>query len=380
MADTTAIVLDSSTMAAMSGAAAAVAAGAARYRRTQDAYFRGSRSNSNAIDTASYMNHLRAPAPTRIPTNRGGGVHIHYQNRCPHGAAHGLSYHDGHLASYGENGGYFSPQGGRKSQYTSHAVYHNSPCGCSQCYWKDFLTNDIEKYKTARKQLRETYVWNLRELVRRHRTSPTKSRVEKDSELEKLYWYYVGRVREIYDNHCQHHRLLFRDVCLAWEIPEKVTLSEESVIPISRVPTPLSRRSSGSLRTPIPSSSRVPTPLSMRGSGNRWSMDAAWVSKGKEKEVIPSADGEVSMPIRSVSNDGKNKGKGKEETITPPMTTSSDIIPRSQPKPNKVSMQQRLRLFWPTRIRGKSLDKVELVQETRTEGEKHEENEQEVVV
>ncbi|KAJ8119776.1 hypothetical protein ONZ43_g3349 [Nemania bipapillata] len=187
MADTTAIVLDSSNIATMSGAAAAVTAGASRYRRAQAAFFTGQRPNSHSIDTASYMNHLRAPAPSRMPTNRGGGIHIHYQGRCPHDAVYSPSYPDNYLALRAENGGYFSPRDARTSRYNYHSEYHNSPCGCSQCYWKDFLTNDIEKYKTTRKQLRETYVWNLRELVRRHRASPTKSRAEKDSELEKLY-------------------------------------------------------------------------------------------------------------------------------------------------------------------------------------------------
>ncbi|KAI1130530.1 hypothetical protein F5Y10DRAFT_289183 [Nemania abortiva] len=360
MADSTTMVLDSSTTAAVSGAVAA-AAGAARYRRTQAAFYRAPRPNvSNTIDTVSYMNHLRAPAGSRVPLNRGGvGVHIHYQGRHPHGALHGPSYLDGHINSHSENEACLSPQDARASQCNYYAGHPTSPCGCSQCYWRDFLTNDIEKYKTARRQLYETYIWNLREL------------------------YYVGRVREVYDNHCQHHRLLFRDVCLTWEMPEKVVLSEESVNvtprPISRAPTPRSRHSSGGLRAPIPSTSRDPMPLSGGEPSHQWSMDPGWVSKGKEK-VIPSTDGEVGTPVGSSSDDSRDKGKGKEKIKPLLATMSTETIVRSQPKPTKISMQQRLRQLWPTRVRGKSLDKTELLTEIRTNGEGHERNEQESVV
>ncbi|KAI0099940.1 hypothetical protein GGR51DRAFT_382713 [Nemania sp. FL0031] len=379
MADGSMAIVASSSAAAISGAIAATAAtsASARHRRMQIGVSRPNNIN-NTINPVSYMSHLRTPAPSRIPSNRGVGIHIHYQGRHghPHSPSYGLSDPYGHIPSHSENEIYLSPQDPRTSRCDYYGGHPTSPCGCSQCYWRDFLTNDIEKYKTTRKQLRETYIWNLRELVRRHRASPTKSRAEKDAELEKLYWYYVGRVREIYDNHCQHHRLLFRDICLSWEMPEKVVMSEESLTPISRPWTPYSRHSSVSLRTPISSSSTSQMPLSRRESGYRWGADAGWMNKGKgkEKEVIPGTDGEAGTPVGSVDGDSKDKGKGKEkEEIRPsPATTSTETIIKSPPKPNKISMQQRFRQFWPPKVRGRSLDKTESAQQINAHGERHE--------
>ncbi|KAI1163319.1 hypothetical protein F5B18DRAFT_651849 [Nemania serpens] len=376
-----AIVFDAGTSAAMSGAVTAVSASASA-RRAQGAYYRSPRSS---LDTASYMNHLRAPVPPRAPTNRGvGGVHIHYQGQCPHGPLYpGDNHHRGFHSEGdgdGDGEGYTYPMDQRASRYSYYAGYPNSPCGCSQCYWRDFLTNDIEKYKTKRKQLRETYVWNLRELVRRHRASPTKSREDKDGELEKLYWYYVGRVREIYDNHCRHHRLLFRDACLTWEMPEKAVLSEEAVTPApSRAPTLHSHRSrSGGLGTPVslPSS---PASVSRGESADPLqTVEAGRIDKGKGKEVLPGAEGEVSSPVGGVDEEevgAKDKDEGGMTALL--MAMAGDTIPKPQPKHAKISMQQRLRQFWPTRVRGRSSDKADLVQESGTDGTKHEGDEYE---
>ncbi|KAI0457794.1 hypothetical protein F5B21DRAFT_501178 [Xylaria acuta] len=379
MAQAAAIINDAGTAAAMSGIAAATSS--ERHRRMLLAYYgRGDvdlRSNpTNAsFHTTSYMNHLRGPpSPWRDPSSssgRGGvGVHIHYQGHCLHGP---LSYPDDYFAaSHSESDAYPYPLTHRASPDPYDAGYHSSPCGCSQCYWRDFvsslrsilcfvkfrtssssvdLTSDIEKYKVACQQLRETYIWNLREL------------------------YYVGRVREIYDNHCRHHRLLFHDVCLTWELPEKVTLREESIR------KPLSRHSSGSLKSPISPSSRYPTPLPRRDSESRESVEARAVSKGKEKEVIPGLDVDVDALVGSAGNgnDGKGKGKGKanEVVIISPTTTP---VAKAQTKPYKLPMQQRLRQLWPTKVRGKSSDKAELAQLVRKDGDTHERDEQESVV
>ncbi|KAI0417606.1 hypothetical protein F5X98DRAFT_387122 [Xylaria grammica] len=316
---------NASTLAAMCGAASATAS-AARDRRIADTYYRSPRSNFNA---ASYMNYLRAPVPSRVPSSHGVGIHIHYQGQCPHHMTHGSSYAGGNLTLDGDS--YGRPQDHRASPYAHHEGSSTSPCGCPRCYWRDFLTTDIEKYKTTCQQLRETYVWNLREL------------------------YYVGRVREVYDNHCEHHRLLFRDVCLMWELPEKVTLREEEIDSTSRVPTPHSVYSSGELKTPV-SSSRVPTPLS-RDSGSRRSVATAWVNKGKEKEIV-GADVDVGTPVESICDDSE----GKETVIeTSPITTPNKTTAKPQLKNNKISMQRRLRQLWPTKTNEKSPDKALLV-------------------
>ncbi|KAI8954077.1 hypothetical protein F4801DRAFT_575793 [Xylaria longipes] len=197
MIEASAMVLDAGMTAAMSGIAAATSA--ARHRKMLLAYYgrkdvdlRSNPTNAS-FQTTSYMNHLREPpSPVRYPSSSGGGggvgvgVHIHYQGHCPHGP---LSYpHNYFGASHSENDTYLYPQTHHTSPYPYDAGYTSSPCGCSQCYWRDFLTNDIEKYKTACQQLRETYIWNLRELVRRHRAAaPQKPREEKEIELEKLY-------------------------------------------------------------------------------------------------------------------------------------------------------------------------------------------------
>ncbi|KAI0972669.1 hypothetical protein F4678DRAFT_478543 [Xylaria arbuscula] len=323
------------------GAIATLAAGTigANARRADAFYNRGPRSNPNAVNAASYMNHLRAPAPSRLPGDRGGGVgiHIHYQGRCPHDVAHSPSYPGDGFASIID--GDSCPQDHRSSRYAPYGASSSSPCGCPRCYWRDFLASDIEKYKVTRHQLRETYLWNLHEL------------------------YYVGRVREVYDNHCEHHRLLFRDVCLIWELPEKITLDEgeedATTTHTSRALTPHSRHSSGSLRTTIPIS-RGPTPLS-RESGSRLSVAVAdKVNKGKEKEVINTGMGGDSSIPATVSVGDDKKGKGVEMK-SPPITGPGEAVVKPQPKPNRTSVQQRFRQLWSTKMRDKSSDKTELV-------------------
>ncbi|KAI1756943.1 hypothetical protein F4782DRAFT_480471 [Xylaria castorea] len=197
MAEAASIFIDPGTTAATSGVAAA--ASAARRRSMLLEYYGRKdidlRSNlpKTSFRTTSYMNHLRGPpSPPRRPSSShrghgGVGVHIHYQGHCPHGP---LSYPNNNnyfAPSHSESDVYPYPQTHDTSSYPYDAGYPSSPCGCSQCYWRDFLTTDIEKYKTACQQLRETYIWNLRELVRRHRASPKKPREEKNGELEKLY-------------------------------------------------------------------------------------------------------------------------------------------------------------------------------------------------
>ncbi|KAI1426819.1 hypothetical protein F5Y12DRAFT_712702 [Xylaria sp. FL1777] len=330
---------DVSALTALSGAAAAVAT-SAETRRRQAAYYRNPRSNPNAFNAAGYMNHLRAPAPSRIPPNRGpgagpdAGIHIHYQGQCPHEVGHGLSYPSASRISHSE--GYGCARDDRKLRRPSYADSPSSPCGCSRCYWRDFLKSDIEKYKATCRRLRETYIWNLHEL------------------------YYVGRVREVYDNHCEHHRLLFRDVCLMWELPEKITLPEEDTAHSSRALTPHSRHSSSSVRTPIPLS-RGATPLS-RESGSRLSVATAEQAnnKGKGKEVIHTGlDGDFDTPLAgSIDDDNREE---EVEMKTPSIATPSESITKPQAKSSRTSIQRRFRQFWSTKAREKSSDKAELV-------------------
>ncbi|GAW14363.1 hypothetical protein ANO14919_037650 [Xylariales sp. No.14919] len=125
---------NASTLAAMCGAASATAS-AARDRRIADTYYRSPRSNFNA---ASYMNYLRAPVPSRVPSSHGVGIHIHYQGQCPHHMTHGSSYAGGNLTLDGDSYGH--PQDHRASPYAHHEGSSTSPCGCPRCYWRDFVS------------------------------------------------------------------------------------------------------------------------------------------------------------------------------------------------------------------------------------------------
>ncbi|KAI8632494.1 hypothetical protein F5Y19DRAFT_366019 [Xylariaceae sp. FL1651] len=304
---------------------------------------------SRGLQSALY----RSPSLYRSPMpNRRADLHIHYQGQCPHGPASGPSY----------------PHDFRSSQYPVHPRYSTAACGCTQCYWREFLTDNIKQYETTYYQLRDTYLWNLRELVRRHSASPMKPCAEKDAELEKLYQYYVGRVREVYDNHSRHHWLLFHDVCLNWEVPEKVTLREEDVGPVSQATTPCSRSraGSGSSRAPL-SLSRGPTPLSRRGSNSRRDVGKDRVDKGKEKEVISSVEMGVQAPVGDGS-DGKDKGKEVEASAPP----NSNSIGKTQFKTKKSSPMHRFIHLLSMRPREKSVDKAEPVQADTMDENEHE--------
>jgi hypothetical protein len=148
MADA-AMVANLSTLAAVSAAgAAAASAGASRsrYRRAQSACYQGT-----SLNTASYMNNLRTPAyPLRSPgasNGRGGGgggigVHIHYHGRCPHHYDLRRSPSppdDGLFSPYSERD-YTYPQDYCPSRYPSYKGYPGSDCGCTQCYWRDFVS------------------------------------------------------------------------------------------------------------------------------------------------------------------------------------------------------------------------------------------------
>ncbi|KAF2969494.1 hypothetical protein GQX73_g4057 [Xylaria multiplex] len=323
---------DASALAAVSAAVSATAS-AARNRDMEATHYSKPRSS---FDAASYMNYLRAPASSRLPTNpHGVGIHIHYQGQS--------------LAILGT------------------VAFSNGP-----------IARDLPIRPVGARGV-------IGGIFSQVTLRDTKPRAEN--------FYYVGRVREVYDNHCEHHRLLFRDVCLLWEIPEKVTLSEEGVEPESRIPTPHSVHSSGSLSTPA----SLPGDLS-RESGSQRTVLAEKANKGKEKGMITGVDVDAGTPVspsissmnlslksereNSVAAEHINKGKEKEvltridvdadtlvesmrddkskevEMEVSPTITSSKTIAKSQPKHNKTSMQQRIRQLWPTRSQEKSSEKA----------------------
>lgn len=199
----------------------------------------------------------------------------------------------------------------------------------------------------------------------------------------------MGRVREVYDNHSEHHQLLFRDICLIWELPEKITLPEEKAAPqeeeqgetsyASQTLTPQSRHGSGSVRrrnsdsmikTPG-SVSRVPTPLS-RNNESRMSLASEPTGKGKGKEVVNTGlDGDENAP-ESISDDnidyeaerlGSPVAVPAPSPVPAPMSEpeSSKPIERPQVKSSRTSFHQRFRQLWSAKNRGSSSDRAELV-------------------
>ncbi|XXG94895.1 Serine/threonine-protein kinase PAK 6 [Hypoxylon texense] len=98
---------------------------------------------------------------------------------------------------------------------------HRADCPGSQCHYRAFLTDSIQRYNESRRELRQTYVANLRELQRVHAAQPRKPAAEKRAEADRLYAYYVSRVRDVFDDHRRDHRRLFGHDYLCWAQPER---------------------------------------------------------------------------------------------------------------------------------------------------------------
>lgn len=54
-----------------------------------------------------------------------------------------------------------------------------------------------------------------------HLSQPHKSERDKAAELDRLYAYYVSRVRNVYEDHRRDHRRLFGQDYLSWAQPEQ---------------------------------------------------------------------------------------------------------------------------------------------------------------
>ncbi|KAI1408728.1 hypothetical protein F5Y13DRAFT_104668 [Hypoxylon sp. FL1857] len=98
---------------------------------------------------------------------------------------------------------------------------HHLDCPGSECHYRAFLMDSIQQYNESRRDLRQTYVWNLRELWRMHEAQPHKPARDKEAEIERLYTYYVSRVRDVFEEHRRDHRLLFGQDYLCWAPPER---------------------------------------------------------------------------------------------------------------------------------------------------------------
>lgn len=84
-----------------------------------------------------------------------------------------------------------------------------------------------------------------------HAAQPRKPAAEKRAEADRLYAYYVSRVRDVFDDHCRDHRRLFGHDYLCWAQPER---EEEHDISSSSC---LVRNSSSNGNGRVPSTSRM---------------------------------------------------------------------------------------------------------------------------
>ncbi|KAF3066588.1 hypothetical protein GL218_09074 [Daldinia childiae] len=100
-------------------------------------------------------------------------------------------------------------------------LVHHAECPASQCHYRAFLMDSIQRYNETRRALRETYVWNLRELAYVHAAQPRKPAADKTAEADRLYTYYVSRVRDVFEEHRCDHRRLFGQDYLYWAQPER---------------------------------------------------------------------------------------------------------------------------------------------------------------
>ncbi|KAI2619283.1 hypothetical protein GGR54DRAFT_138142 [Hypoxylon sp. NC1633] len=158
---------------------------------------------------------------------------------------------------------------------------HHAECPGSQCHYRAFLTDSIQRYNEARRALRQTYVTNVRDLRRVHQTQPGKPARQKEAELARLYMYYVSRVREVFEHHRHDHRRLFGQDYLCWTPPER----EDPVVSSS------SRSSSLSPSPSHPSSS--PNPYSLSASVYSRSGGAARVRR-TGRRMLGRVDGTAS--------------------------------------------------------------------------------------
>jgi hypothetical protein len=132
-------------VAAAGAAAAAAGTTRSRYTKSQSTNYQGT--GPSHLNTARYMNYLRAPAyslrPPGLPARGGIGVHLHYQGRCPH-AGHSHSDDDVHLPNTrGERTSYshvYQSFSELPHSTTPASTYPASSCGCTRCYWSDFVS------------------------------------------------------------------------------------------------------------------------------------------------------------------------------------------------------------------------------------------------
>jgi len=173
-----------------------------------------------------------------------------------------------------------------------------------------------------------------------------------------LYWYYVARVREVYDNHCRHHRLLFYDATLVWETPEKVTIREEDVEPTTS--RSRSRHSSGSSRALLLLSrnqTQPQTPLSRNENERCLELAATQVDGGNAKGKDVNRDENAVIPCSGRDNGGGERGRANEEADILPLPLPNNHK-KARSKPNRRYSMKRLRhQLWPTKTREKTVDK-----------------------
>ncbi|KAI1208922.1 uncharacterized protein F4807DRAFT_467895 [Annulohypoxylon truncatum] len=95
--------------------------------------------------------------------------------------------------------GYYGQPLYHPPSFHEHYIHHVE-CPGAQCHYRAF---------------------NLRELSRIHAQQPRKSARDKSAEAERLYAYYVSKVRSVFEDHRRDHRRLFGQDYLCWAAPER---------------------------------------------------------------------------------------------------------------------------------------------------------------
>ncbi|KAI0003173.1 hypothetical protein F4779DRAFT_634780 [Xylariaceae sp. FL0662B] len=116
-----------------------------------------------------------------------------------------------------------------------HAEYPHAEC--PHCYYRSLITDSLTTYHTTRRQLRATYIWNLQQLRALHASQPHKPPRAKADEVDRLYAYYVARVRDAFEDRQRHITPGVDADALYWEPPEREVDPREEVAAVAMMET-----------------------------------------------------------------------------------------------------------------------------------------------
>lgn len=97
-----------------------------------------------------------------------------------------------------------------------------------------------------------------------HEAQPNKPSRDKEGEIDRLYTYYVSRVRDVFEEHRRDHRRLFGQDYLCWAPPEREAPLQLSRRGSKKVSRRGSRSSSSDGKDTVQGSKTTPNPLISR--------------------------------------------------------------------------------------------------------------------